>query len=45
MIKKSLMAVLYLAIGGIFTLILVIIVHLQNRPDLKLWHDVHLDAD
>ncbi len=45
MIRKSLLAMLYVVLGGVVTLVLVAIVLLQNRPDLKLWHDEHLDAE
>ena len=45
MMKKSLLAILCGVLGGVFTLILVTVVHLENRPDLKLWHQVHLDAE
>lgn len=44
-IKKSLLAVLYLVIGIVFTLILVLVAYLKDRPDLKLWHEAHLDAE
>ncbi len=44
-IKKILTALLYGALGGLVTLILVAVVLLENRPDLKLWHEVHLDAE
>lgn len=42
---KSTAAVLYLVIGVVFTLILLLVVHLKDRPDLKLWHEAHLDAE
>jgi alpha-beta hydrolase superfamily lysophospholipase len=38
-------AVLYLVIGVVFALILLLVVHLKDRPDLKLWHEAHLDAE
>ena len=44
-IKKILIALLCGALGGLVTLILVAVVLLENRPDLKLWHEVYLDAE
>ena len=45
MIIKCLLALLYMVLGGVVTLALVVIVHLQSRPNLKLWHKVYLDAE
>ncbi|WP_419661401.1 hypothetical protein Dvar_18340 [Desulfosarcina variabilis str. Montpellier] len=45
MIIKCLLALLYMVLGGVVTLALVVIIHLQNRPNLKLWHKAYLDAE
>jgi alpha-beta hydrolase superfamily lysophospholipase len=39
------MAMLYAALGGLATMILVTVVLLDSRPDLKPWHEAHLDAE
>ena len=44
-LKKILMALFYGLLGGFVTLILVGVVLLENRPDLKVWHEAHLDAE
>ncbi len=44
-LKKIFMALLYAAAGGFVTLILVTVLLLESRPDLKPWHEVHLDAE
>ena len=44
-LKRVFIAVLYGALGGLVTLILVVVVILENRTDLNLWHEAHLDAE
>ena len=44
-LKKLLLALLCGALGGVFTLILVVVLLLDNRPDLKVWHEAELDAE
>lgn len=44
-LKKILITLLFVALGGLVTLILVVVVLLDNRPDLKVWHEAHLDAE
>lgn len=45
MIKKSLLAVLWITTGGLLTLILVAVIHLESRPDLEPWHEVRLAGE
>ncbi len=35
----------YGAIGGLVVLITLFVIYLENRPDLKVWHDADLDAE
>ena len=44
-VKKVLFASLYAALGGFATLVLAVVLLLDNRPDLKVWHEVYLDAE
>jgi alpha-beta hydrolase superfamily lysophospholipase len=44
-LKRILLTLLCAAAGGLVTLIVVAVAFLENRPDLKLWHAVHLDAE
>jgi len=43
--KKILFAILYGVLGAVITVALVAVVHLANKPDLKPWHEVHLDGE
>ena len=45
LMKRILFAILYGAIGALVAVVLVAVVHLQKRPDLKPWHTVHLDGE
>jgi alpha-beta hydrolase superfamily lysophospholipase len=44
-LKKTLITLLIAACGGLVTLILIAVLFLESRPDLKAWHRVHLDAE
>jgi alpha-beta hydrolase superfamily lysophospholipase len=37
--------VVYGAIGGLVVLVVLLVIHLEGRPDLKVWHTVRLDAE
>lgn len=43
--KRISFAILYGALGAVVTVVLMTVVHLQNRPDLKPWHEMHLDGE
>ena len=43
--KKIIMAVVYLALGGLVVLLTVFVLYLESRPNLKVWHDAGLDAE
>jgi alpha-beta hydrolase superfamily lysophospholipase len=45
MVKKILLALFCGAVGSFVTLIVVVVILLENRPELKLWHEVGLDAE
>ncbi len=38
-------ALLYGLVGGFLVLVLVLVLHLNSRPDLRAWHEVELDAE
>lgn len=44
-VKYIIKALLYGIVGGCLVLIVVLAWHLQDRPDLKLWHTADLDAE
>jgi len=44
-IKKIIKVIVYLALGGLTVLLTVFVLYLNNRPDLKVWHDAGLDAE
>ena len=44
-LKRAILAILYAMMGGMAVLIFVVVVFLENRPDLKIWHEDHLDAE
>ena len=43
--KHTLKALGYGIVGGIAVLIVVFVLQLERRPDLKVWHEVELDAE
>lgn len=43
--KRVLRTFSYGAVGAVTMLAVVFVVHLENRPDLKVWHKTELDAD
>ena len=44
-IKHILKALFYGLVGGFIVLMAVFILYLERRPDLKIWHEVNLDAE
>ena len=38
-------ALLYGIVGGFIVLVTVFVLYLESRPDLKIWHEVKLDAE
>lgn len=44
-LKHSLRIIGYGAVGVFLTLLVVLVVHLNGRPDLSAWHKVHLDEE
>ena len=44
-IKRILKALFYGLVGGFIVLMVVFILHLESRPDLKVWHEAKLDAE
>jgi alpha-beta hydrolase superfamily lysophospholipase len=38
-------ALLYGIVGGFIVLVVVFVMYLESRPDLKVWHEVELDAE
>ena len=44
-IKHILKALFYGLVGGFILLMAVFILHLERRPDLKIWHEANLDAE
>jgi len=44
-IKRILKALFYGLVGGFVVLMAVFILKLENRPDLKIWHEANLDAE
>jgi alpha-beta hydrolase superfamily lysophospholipase len=43
--KKILVALICGAAGSFVTLVVVVVILLENRPELKPWHEVYLDAE
>jgi alpha-beta hydrolase superfamily lysophospholipase len=43
--KRIIKALIYLTVGGLTVLLAVFVLYLENRPDLKIWHEVQLDAE
>lgn len=44
-LKNASLALAYGALGVVVTLLVVLIVQLNNRPNLSAWHTVHLDEE
>jgi hypothetical protein len=44
-IKHVVKAICYGGIGGIFVAGAFFVMHLEGRPDLKVWHEAELDAE
>jgi len=44
-IKCILKALFYGIVGGFIVLMAAFILHLERRPDLKIWHEANLDAE
>ena len=45
LIKHCLKALLYGIIGGCFVLVIIFVLFLENRPELKVWHEAELDVE
>jgi len=43
--KNIIKAILYLLLGGLIVLVTVFVIYLENRPDLKVWHEAEFDAE
>ena len=43
--RKIIMAIVYLALGGLIVLLTVFVFFLESRPDLNTWHKAELDAE
>jgi len=43
--KHVLRALLYGVVGGTVVVVVLLVLHLDGRPDLKIWHTAHLDAE
>ena len=43
--KRTIRALAYGFTGGLLVLIIVLVLHLENRPDLKIWHTADLDTE
>ncbi len=43
--KRIIKALIYLTVGGLTVLLAVFVFYLENRQDLKIWHEVQLDAE
>jgi len=43
--KHALLFVVYGFVGVVLTLVVVLVLHLQNRPDLEVWHLADLDEE
>ncbi len=44
-VKQAARALVYGILGGFVVLVVVFVVFLENRPDLKVWHKAELDAE
>ena len=44
-LKRIFLALAHGAVGSILVLTIVFVIHLENRPDLKVWHEVELDEE
>lgn len=45
LIKHCVKALLYGIIGGCVVLVIIFVLFLESRPELKVWHEVELDAE
>lgn len=45
LVRQSVKALAYGLTGGLVVLITVFVIHLNNRPNLKVWHTADLDAE
>jgi alpha-beta hydrolase superfamily lysophospholipase len=45
LIKHIIKALIYGIIGGLLVLVIISIMFLENRPELKVWHQVELNAE
>jgi alpha-beta hydrolase superfamily lysophospholipase len=43
--KKIIKIIAYLILGGLAVFLTVFVLYLENRPDLKVWHDAELDTE
>jgi len=44
-IKRIVTAILFTSVGVIFTVVVIGVIYLDSRPDLKVWHEAELDAE
>ncbi len=44
-LKQVMRVIAYGAVGVVLTLLTVLVLHLNGRPDLSAWHTVHLDEE
>ena len=45
LIKHIIKALIYGIAGGLVVLIIIFVLFLESRPDLKVWHQIELDAE
>ena len=45
LIKHVVKAILYGFLGGCAVLVVVFVLFLESRPDLKIWHEIYLDVE
>jgi alpha-beta hydrolase superfamily lysophospholipase len=45
LIKHTLKALLYGIAGGLVVLVIIFVLFLESRPELKVWHQIELDAE
>ncbi len=45
LIKHALKALLYGIAGGLVVLVIIFVLFLESRPELKVWHQIELDAE
>ncbi len=44
LVRQTVHALVYILVGVFIALITVFTLHLDNRPELKVWHEADLDA-